>query len=250
MDPAGDSGAAPDITGVGVSHDAGAFTLSVTTNQPTLSPDASFWGYLDTDRNPSTGLPAHGLGADLFFLGDADGGALFSVSGNFISIDFNSSFAAAYANGVFTARMDRSELDGAETFSFVIESELDDANGDTVAADVAPNGAPFFEYSFAPLALTVGRAAPTPRVAVAGKPFTVTASVVHSDGVPFSTGSVSCKAKAGTRAVRGAGSVAAGSARCSLRVPKGTSGKMLRGSLTVVADDSLPVTRAFAFRIR
>jgi hypothetical protein len=35
-----------------------------------------------------------------------------------------------------------------------------------------------------------------------------------------------------------------------MKVPKGMTGKLLRGSLTVSAADSAPVTRAFAFRIR
>jgi hypothetical protein len=78
-DPAGDSGAAPDITGVAVSHDAaGVVSLAVTTNQPVLAADASFWGYIDADRDAATGLPFRGLGADHFFLADADGGVIFT----------------------------------------------------------------------------------------------------------------------------------------------------------------------------
>jgi hypothetical protein len=42
--PAGDSGAAPDITSVAVSHDDTTVTFTVTTNQPVLSPEETFWG--------------------------------------------------------------------------------------------------------------------------------------------------------------------------------------------------------------
>jgi len=74
-DPAGDSGPAPDITSVAVSHDeAGFVTLAVTTNQPTLSPDALFWGYFDTDRNAATGMQMKGLGADVIVISDGSGG--------------------------------------------------------------------------------------------------------------------------------------------------------------------------------
>ena len=67
-DPAGDSGAAPDITSVAVSHDDTTVTFSVTTNQTVLSPDAMFLGYIDTDGNAATGFP--GIGAEHFFLAD------------------------------------------------------------------------------------------------------------------------------------------------------------------------------------
>jgi hypothetical protein len=50
--------------------------------------------------------------------------------------------------------------------------------------------------------------------------------------------------------LRAVSSIASGSAGCSMKVPKGMTGKLLRGSLTVSAADSAPVTRAFAFRIR
>jgi hypothetical protein len=158
-DPAGDSGAAPDITGVAVSHDAaGVVSLAVTTNQPVLAADASFWGYIDADRDAATGLPFRGLGADHFFLADADGGVIFHVNGNLISIDFDSSFSTSYSNGTFTTRLNRTELGSPEKFAFFVEANQDDANGDTIGADYAPDAPPFFEYSFVPLVLAVAPA--------------------------------------------------------------------------------------------
>ena len=64
-------------------------TFAVTTNQPVLSPDANFWGYIDTDANAATGFP--GVGAEHFFLADGDGGLMAHVNGNVLMFDFQSS---------------------------------------------------------------------------------------------------------------------------------------------------------------
>lgn len=250
-DPAGDSGAAPDITGVAVSHDsAGLVSIAVRTNQPALDPEASFWAFLDTDRDASTGLPIRGIGAELFFLADSDGGALFRVTGNLISIEFDSTFTASYTNGVLTARLHRDELGATERFAFFVQSEKDDASGNTIGSDYAPDGPPWFEYSLARLALTLSTPSGTPRQPVAGKRFVVSVRVARSDAQPFTGGSVTCAARAGSTKLRPASSVGAGSARCAMTVPRGVSGKALRGSVTVSADDSSPVSRPFVFRIR
>ena len=250
-DAVGDSGAAPDITGLTVSHDAaGIVTFAVVTNQPTLPTDASIWGFVDTDRDATTGFQARGLGADHFFIADADGGVLFHVVGNGISIDFNSSFQAGYSNGTLTARLDRRELGTTEKFAFLIEAEQSDANGDSIGSDFAPDAAPFYEYSFVPLVLTLAKPVGTPSAPVAGKAFTVVSKVSRNDGVPFAAGAVTCKVKAGQASLRTTATTAAGSVRCSMRVPKGAKSKMLRGSLTVGVEDASPMTRSFAFRIR
>ncbi len=193
-----------------------------------------------------------GLGADHFFSHDARYGAGFviHVSGNFISFDFTSTLATSYANGVLTASINRSDLGSAEKFAFLVEAERDDENDATPNdSDFAPDGAPFFEYSLIPIALTIGRPAAIASKPVAGKRFTITAPVARSDGQTFASGAVACKAKVGTVAIAAVGRVANGSARCSLRIPKRAKGKLLRGSLTVSAEDAPAVAKPFAFRI-
>src|SRR5436190_18227824 len=62
-DPAGDNGAAPDLAGVSVSNDAaGGYSFDVALASD-FAPDAQFYLYLDTDKNPNTGDPDN-LGAD------------------------------------------------------------------------------------------------------------------------------------------------------------------------------------------
>ena len=162
-DPAGDSSAAPDITSVVVSHDSAGFvSMAVTTNQPLLSPDAMFWGYIDADRNASTGFPFHGLGADEMFLGDGTGAS------SLTSTAAPSSSLRVHAHHVVRRRRLHCEVQSerdrpTDRFAFAFESELDDANGDAIATDAAPDGPPGYEYSFAPLSLTMASAVGSPR---------------------------------------------------------------------------------------
>jgi hypothetical protein len=250
-DPAGDSGAAPDITSVAVSHDDGGWvSLAVTTNQPELSPDALFWGYIDADRNASTGLPFHGLGADELFLGDATGGLLAHIDNDTLQIGFGSTLTTSYANGVFTARFNRSEIGTTDRFAFALESELDDANGDAIASDAAPDGPPDYEYSFVPLALTVAPAVGSPKAPVSGRRFVVSTVVTRNDAQPFTAGAVTCTARAGKVALKPVPSVGSGAAHCAMKVPKGMAGRALRGTISVSAEDSTPVKLSFVFRVR
>ena len=251
-DPSGDSGGAPDITAVSVRHDAaGLVTLTVTTNQPTLAPDAIFWGFIDADANASTGLPVRGLGADHFFLADAEGGVLAHVRGGGFTFDFASTFRASYADGKLTANLQRSELGTSERFVFVVEADQEDADGNTLAADFAPDGAPY-EYSFAqaPLVVTLGKPAAATGRPSAGKAFAVSAAVRRSDGQPATAGTVTCKARVGSAPVRATGRLLGGTARCSLRIPRGTKGKTLRGTVTVSVEGAATVTKSFAFGVR
>ena len=249
-DPTGDSGAAPDITAVQVSHDASVVSIALTTNAGALADEMTFWGYIDMDGNAATGFPAHSVGAEVFFIADADGGLLARMSGSGIVFDFNSGLSTSFAGGVFTVRLNRQTFGTVERFAFAMESELEDANGDTIASDLAPDGPPFYAYSFVPLALTVAPVSAAPKAPAAGKPLVLSARVARSDGQPFTAGTVACKARVGAAAVRTTPSVAGGLARCSLRVPKTGRGKQLRGSITVSAEDSAPVTRSFTLRVR
>ncbi len=248
-DPAGDSGSAPDITSVAVSHDDVTVTFTVTTNQPVLSPDATFWGYIDADSNPATGFTAHGIGAEHFFLADGNGGLMAHVNGNILMFDFQSSLTSSYANGVLTVRIARSELGSMERFAFAFESDLDDANGDTIASDLAPDGPPFYAYSYAPLTLAISTPAGAPARPVAGKAFVVSAVLTRSDEQAIASGQVTCKAKAGKQSLRATGSLADSSARCSMRIPKGAKRKVLRGSITAQVDEAT-VTKSFKFTVR
>ena len=235
------------ITCVAVSHDDTTVTFTVTTNQTVLSPDAMFFGYIDTDGTAATGFP--GVGAEHFFLADDTGGLMAHVNGNILSFDLQSSLRTNYANGVLTVQIARSELGSVEKLTFAFEADLDDANGDTIAEDAAPNGAPYYTYSFAPLALTMSQPAGAPRKPVAGKAFVVSAVVTRSDAAAVASGQVTCQAKVGKQTLRSSARLNGGTALCAMRIPKGAKGKVLRGSMTAQVEDAT-VTKAFKVTVR
>jgi hypothetical protein len=252
-DPAGDSGTAPDVTAVRAAHDAARnITFTATTNQPLLAADATVYVYVDADRNATTGLPVRGLGVDYFFSHDGQFGTGFlaEVSGNYPFLDFQSSLLTGYVAGTLTARINRSDLGDTEKLAFLIEAERDDENDATVNdADFAPDAAPFYEYSLASLALTVGKPAGITGKPTSGKTFVVAAPVTRSDGATFTAATVACKARVGSVSVSATRRIASRSARCAMKITRGAKGKMLRGSLTVSAEDAPAVTSPFAYRI-
>jgi hypothetical protein len=251
-DPAGDSGLAPDITQVAISHDAaGMLSFAITTSQPNLTPENTFWGFVDSDQNAATGLPHLGIGADHMFLADGDGGLMSHITGNSLTFDFNADLRASYANGIETVQFPRTVIGSSDRFAIVFEADLDDANGDTIATDRAPDGPPAYVYSFVAEALTLSMGKPvgTPVKPVAGKAFVVSAPVARSDDQAFASGEVSCQARVGGQTLRASGRVASGFARCSMRIPKNAKRKVLRGSITVVADD-VTVKKPFSFTVR
>ena len=252
-DPTGDAGSAPDIGAVSATNDpAGNITLTIATNEPQLDPNAAFFAYFDTDSNGATGLQEAGIGAEYFLLADATGAILAEVQGNVIFVHLTSTATAGYSAGTETIRVNRSDLGDASSFRFLVESDQDDGNGNTLATDKAPDGPPYPEYSLTQavvLTLSVARPAPLKGKPVAGKPFVVAATVTRSDGAAFTSGVVSCKARVGTKSLRAAGLVRPGSARCSMRVPKSAKGKLLRGTMSVSTSGAAAVSRTFAFRI-
>ena len=248
-DPAGDSGTAPDITSVAVSNDETTVTFAITTNQAALSPDAILVGYIDTDGNVATGFAQNGIGAEHFFIADGEGGLMAHVNGNLIQLDFQTSLTSSYANGVLTARVARSELGSPQGLTLGFEAILSDEDGNTLATDAAPNGPPYYTYSFAPLTLAMSQPAGAPKKPVAGKAFVVSAAVIRSDSEAVASGQVTCKAKAGKQTLRSTGTLSGGTARCAMRIPKGSKGKALRGSMTAKVDDAT-VTKAFKFTVR
>jgi hypothetical protein len=252
-DPTGDAGTAPDISAVSVLDDPGGdITISVATNQPELAADALLVAFFDTDSNATTGDPVRGLGADYFIIASADGAFLAEVGAKMTIVHLSSSASSRFSAGTMTIRVNRSDLGDADRFAFLIEADESDANGNTIAADFAPDGPPYPSYHLSTgtaLTLAVGQ----PKVAngdpVAGRPFVVSAPVTRSDGADFGSGVVSCKSKVGQTPLRARASAVAGVARCSMTPPRSSKGKILRGSMTASMPGAQPVTRRFAFKI-
>ena len=251
-DPAGDSGPAPDITGLHVVDDPdGNITFAVPTNQSTLAAGASISVYVDSDRDASTGMRRGLLGVDheFSYVGGLGLPLLWHYVGNAIVIDFNSTLSFAYRGGL-TARIDKRDLDVSDRFRFVVEADQEDSSKRTIGVDVAPDdGVEEYVLTRTPPTLVVGtpRATGRPR---AGKPFVVTVPVRHGQNGSLDAVAITCRASVGTTRLRTAGTFSAGLARCAMRLPRAASRRQLRGTIAVSIAGTAPVPRSFAFRIR
>jgi hypothetical protein len=253
-DPAGDSGTAPDITAVGVAHDAsGNLTFAVTTNQPTLPTGHVLTIYFDADESSSTG----GDGIQ-FLLTVGESGWEFDRWDGMEYVDAAApSASAVFSNGVLTFKLNKSDLGRANTFVFYVTSYQYDEDGEVVASDDAPNGTAVYEYTLiaplpAPKPLTLRASAPVavPAAPVHAKAFAVRVGVTRSDtGTTLANGVVTCKATVAFKPLRAAGSIRAGKAGCAMIIPKAAKGKRLRGTIKVTFRN-VSVTKWFSYLIR
>jgi hypothetical protein len=253
-DPTGDSGTAPDLASVAVANDAAGnitFRINVA-NQLTPATDAGVALVLDTDNNPTTG--DEGWEYLVLFDGQDSSLGVLRWNGTEDVPVATTTFRVGYTGGVLTITGNRSELANTTEFAFYLLGLQFDANGEIVAQDVVPDGDLVWEYTMTGLAppLTLSAGAPTGKPArpQAGKAFIVSVPVRRSDTRALLTagGSVTCKAAVGGKTVKAAGRYGSGRPQCVLRIPRGSTGKMVRGTLTVTFQGK-KVTKAFAFRV-
>jgi hypothetical protein len=270
-DPAGDSGAAPDVTAVTVSNDdKGLLTFRVTVaNRTSLGTDDAIAVAIGTnDPHPLHGSRDDGINYVLLL--DASGAALLEWNGQeMIQRDRPpASVTASYAGGVATLTVKQEDLaPGFPDVSVPISMDfyvlgILFSGSDTVAQDDAPAGAStFWSYRLVEsvrLIVTNFDAAKTVR---AGRSLRVLLGIAHGDtGAALRSGRVSCAARIGSKALRTRGKFvvvsvsAAGqrfrspSASCSWAIPKAAKRKTLRGSITV-KESGLTVRRTFATRV-
>lgn len=273
-DPAGDAGPGPDLTAITVRNDAtGLITIAVTTTAPLQANHTVLVG-LDTDKNTTTGAD----GADF---------AAVAVPSSFVVVLYRitsaTSFApVATANTRYSASgnitelgLQRTDLGNTVGFQFFVLS------GDTSGQfnDEAPafgsftydlpacsNGVDDDRDGRAdhpndpgcasaddsdetnPLRLTAGKPKPIGAGPKAGKVVTVSMSVTQNDGKLF-VGNVVCRASVGSKRLPARGLAARGSARCTMRIPAGTTGQTLRGAITA-REGAASVTKPFVLRVR
>jgi hypothetical protein len=280
-DPAGDAtGGAPDVTNVAVANDgAGKITFDITT-AGLPAPDTFVDMPLDADSNPSTG--DDGIDYDFVLQGSTGLGLLLRWNGSDYVPHTVASARASYANGVVHFEVNKADIGNTNAFVFWVAALK--VSGTSVAGfDDAPDGTGVYSYALAqhpacsdkidndgdgkadfptdpgcsaatdtdetdpPLKLSAGKPAGA-RPAKAGAAFTVAMTVTRSDGKAF-TGRVTCTARAGAAVLRAAGSASAGTARCTMKLPKAAKGKKLTGSITA-STGTASVTKPYAFAIR
>ena len=266
-DAVGEDAAGPDITTVRVSNDdAGAIRFRIAIpNRPVLQDDMRLRILIDADANAATGLLD---GTDYYLLYDpllqghrdfrlmscetTDGVGTCGSSGvNRPTIPFS------YSGGV-SVTIDRSDLGSTNRFRF-LTSILDDVawvpgvgwDFGNAHFDPAPDtDAWSYEVILGPSRLLVQRFSTTPAKPVAGKTFVAKLKARRDDNGAFvTTGKVACSATVGRARLRVQRSgFAQGAAFCAWRVPEGSSGKSLLGSIGVTLSGKT-AKKAFALKV-
>jgi hypothetical protein len=286
-DPAGDAtGGAPELTTIAVANDgAGKITFDLTV-AGLPAPDTYVDVNMDTDANPTTG--DHGLDYSFELSGAIGVGLLFRWNGSDWVPAGTPTSRGSYTNGVVHFEVNKADIGNPSMFFWWAET-FKASGDQVVGFDDAPNGTSVYVYALTnfpacsdkvdndndgkidsaadpgcssptdtdetdppppppPLKLSAGKPAVTAGPAKAGGAFSVAMTVTRSDGKPF-TGAVACTAKAGAATVRAAGRAVAGSARCTMRLPKTAKGKRLTGTITATAGTA-KVAKAYAFAVR
>ncbi len=274
-DPTGDAtGGAPDLTRVAVSNDAtGKLTFALTTAAP-ITDDSVVGVDLDTDNSPANG-PEYELFAGVrgAVLVKWDGSQYVQVtatlaytrSGNVVSLGLDRAaigsptrFGLVGFSVLFNAEdvivgEDSAPDGGAYTYSLTFpqcgNGKDDDGDGKVDAADLGCSSATDDLESDDPVSLRAGKARVAPARPKAGGTAVVTAAVTRLEtGRGITSGRVKCAGRAGVKALRGAGRVAAGKASCTFRLPATSKGQVVRGTITVTHLRKAKVV-PFSFRV-
>ena len=170
---------------------------------------------------------------------------------------------ATYASNTATFKVAKADIGGVNTFNFYVDSVQLDADGKVLASDTAPDGSAVYTYTLetapppppppppppAALKLKAGATTFSPLKAVAGRPLAVRVRVTRSDtGAGLASGTVKCQITVAFKPVRAVGTIRAGVATCSLRVPATARLKWLRGTVTVTSGGA-KVLKAFSIRV-
>lgn len=251
-DPEGDAAGAPDVTTVEVSNDNAGnvnFRFSLAGNQE-LATDSALVLMIDTDRTSTTGGRE---GEEVTIILDGSDGSFDYGRWNGTKIDYaiqGQTVRIGSRAGLIEVLVNKSELNNAATFDFWAYGDkfLADA---LVGQDSAPDGSTVWGYALVTkeVALRAARVSATPGFPVPGKPFRVQFSAFQvSNSAVVIAGVTQCAARIGTNVLKTRARFIGSVARCEIVIPKGTSGKTLRGTIGI----SIPggrIAKAFSFRI-
>ena len=254
-DAANDQDAAPDMTAIRVSDaQNGWITFEITTpNYATLPSESALILEIDADNDQTTG----------------DGGAEARINmlGGEVSLERWSSRSRAWVpdelptraryrslEGLATIDVHRSELANTQRFGFaLLSADVNSAAFEVLAVDLSPDNGSYWRYVLAnwpALRLVPTRLYTTPNKPVAGKPLSVSLGVRRSDtNRPVTSGSVGCRVVLGGSTLPSTGAIVSGGGRCSFRVPAGTQGSIVRGTITVRSGGKT-VAADFAYAVR
>lgn len=248
-DPSGDNRVGgPDITTVQISDDSsGKITFAATiANRSSLTDVDAVQAFFDTDRNAGTGGNG-GFEYEVAWITGHQELAKWDVT-QFATQSPPASFSASYTNGQATFSIGKDDFGGSVTFDLVVTTTGD--TGDTTS-DRGPDGGtwgypagdkigppppppPPPPGSPPPSGVTLLATGFTVAKPHSGRTFTVGMVVrVKQTGIAVKT-TVSCSATLAGKRLKASkkGSVRSGRASCTWKLPKGSKGKQLKGSIT------------------
>ena len=254
-----------DITTVVVANDDNGlitFRLNVP-SLPQYTVDVAVDIYVDTDGNAATGAVDFG-GVDYviqLFRGEIN---LYKWDGTDFTRRFGDPPATTliyqWSNGV-SIRISATELGNTKKLRFfagvtsgiLFDPVTGEPNFDPSVSDFAPDlGKGFWEFQvkLAPARIVFRSLTMAPKTPKAGKTFTVRMAATRSDTkAAIVNGQVDCTARAGTKAVQPTSErFVGGQATCVFKIPAGTTGKTLRGTITMIFEGKRLV-RPFSAKI-
>jgi hypothetical protein len=270
-DPALDGGAAPDITTVAVSNDdQGLITFRVTiANRVVLGVDDTIALPLATN-DPDLATGSRKDGANYVVGLDATGAFLLKWGGSSMEAvaPKPASLTGSFSGGDATITVRQEDLapgfpDMSVPISFNFYALGLVVNAAKVTAeDDAPDGTSFWSYRISSALRQIVTNFDADKSVKAGKTLTVFLGLAHGDtGDAVRAGKVTCKARIGSRTLKGSGKfftsprrigegvVQSPAALCSWKVPKTAGKKTIRGSIAV-SESGFRTTRPFTTKVR
>jgi hypothetical protein len=262
-DPAGDAGAAADVTAVSVANDptAGLITVGVTASGFSTSTAATeaVIVNLDTDLNPSTG--SDGADYSLWDLRDAEGygwDVMHWDGSNWQSVAQTPTMSFNRSGDVLTWTVGKADIAATSGFSLTVGSIALDASNTLLGVDVAPDGGAW-TYTMTtpppppppPVAFKPVIGTPTASPAVAGKRMVVRFPVTRSDtGGKLTAGKLVCDPSVSGKVIAHAEQFKGGVAQLIFTVPKAAKGKLLKVHVTIRTVSGQSATRTATFRVK
>jgi hypothetical protein len=272
-DPAGDSGTAPDITSVVASNDDnGLITFRVTVpNRTSVTEDDVIAVQIGTD-DPDfiAGLRSDGTGWVVAI--DSQGPFLLKWTGSELAEvkPPPKSLSGSFSGNVATLSINQADLKpGFPDMSLPIELRFNAVSvvfQGVVAQDddFAPAVDSRWIYRLSEPARMVLTNFDADKTVKAGKKLVILLGAAHAEtGLPLAAGKVSCPARLSGKVLRGSGkfvtltltspttgrTIRTASATCTFKVPKGSKGKTIRGSMSVT-EGGVTLKRAFTTKVR
>jgi hypothetical protein len=273
-DPTGDSGLAPDISGVTVSNDDhGLITFRISVlNRSSLGPDDAIAVPLGTD-DPDLGSGVRSDGMNFVLVLEATGPSLLAWNGEeMVTVDPPpGSVTGSFSDGVATITVLQEDLaPGFPDMSVPIALTfyalgIAFTGNDVLAQDDAPDGDGIWNYRLSEPLRVVLTGFGADRTVKAGATLVALMGAAHTDtGAAVASGKIVCSARLGSTplkakarfVVRVVTSPATGrvvrspAAICSFKVPKQNSkGRTIRGSMSL-RESGVRLSRSFTTRVR